>query len=174
MRDANPLEGWLAAAPAVFVLAVVLLGWVIRSLVRTLRASVVASLPVLVEQPLRLPDAGTYDLYIEGIRFSTDFARLEFALFDPTHVPVKLRPTVFRTLVSGLKRVRLKLRSFDAAAAGTYTLRLSGIKPDQDPANRILLARPVAGTMVLHIVAIVALSVLAMGAAGIALFVMPG
>lgn len=155
---------WLALS----VLAALLLGWTVRSLVRVLRYSVVAALPICPEQPLQLPGAGSYDLYVEGLRFTTDFARIEFALLDPRRVPVRLRPAIFRTLVSGARRIRLRLRSFEATAAGRYTLQLSGIQPDQDPENRIVVARSITQQMVLHILAIVVLGSLAMGALGIA------
>lgn len=158
-------EKWLALC----LLAVLVLGATIRSLVRTLRASVVASLPLHVEQKFELPRAGPCDLFVEGTRFSADFRGISFEIHDAGGAPVPVRPALFRVLVSGLKRVRLKLAGFEAPAAGNYVLRLTGIRPDQDPANRIVVATPVAAKVVVHVLAMIALSVLAIGSLVIAL-----
>jgi hypothetical protein len=158
-------EQWLALC----LLAVLVLGVAIRSLMRALRASVVASLPLQVEQTIELPATGTYDLYVEGTRFSADFRHLAFELHGAGGAPVPVRPALFRFLVAGLKRVRLKLAGFAAPAPGSYLLRLTGIRPDQDPANRIVVATPVAAKVAAHVLAIVALSALSVGSLVIAL-----
>lgn len=154
---------------ALSVLAVLVLGVTIRSLVRTLRSAVVASLPHLLEQKFDLPRAGRYDLFVEGTRFSTDFRSIAFEIHDAGGAPVPLRPAFFRVLVSGLKRVRLKIAGFEAPAAGSYVLRLTGVRPGQDPEDRIVVATPVAAKVVAHALAMIALSVLAIGSLVIAL-----
>ena len=128
-----------------------------------MRDSVVASIPLRAEQRFALPHAGTYDLYVEGVRFRRDFGGVDFALADPAGAVVNLRPVLFRTTVSAVSRVRLLLRRFTAPGAGTFTLRITGIKPDQDPENRIVFATPVTARMVLHILAIIALGMLLLG-----------
>lgn len=154
-------ESWLVAAVAAFLIAALLLARTIRSLIRTMRGSLVASVPLLAEQQFPLPQAGTYDLYVEGMRFSRDFGALDFALSDSAGAPVPLQRILFRTTVSSVSRVRLLLRRFTAPGAGTFTLRTTGIRPDQNPENRIVFAMPVTARMVLHILAIIALAMLA-------------
>jgi hypothetical protein len=68
--------------------------------------------------------------------------------------------------------VRLHLRSFKVVEAGDFTLRITGIKPRQDPENRIVFATPVTARMVLHILALIALGVLTMASLGGLIFVL--
>lgn len=137
-----------------------------------MRGSVMASIPVLAEQRFSLPEAGTHDLYVEGKRFSGDFSALDFAIADFSGAPVPLQRILFRTTVSGVSRVRLLLRRFAVSSAGTFTLCINGIRQDQDPDNRIVLATPVTGRMALHILAIIALAMLAMASLGVAVFLL--
>lgn len=168
----NFSDSWLVAAVAAFLIAALLLARTIRSLIRTMRGSVVASVPVLAEQTFPLSQPGTYDLYVEGRRFSRDFGALDFALSDSAGAPVSLQRILFRTTVSGVSRVRLLLRRFTVSGAGTFTLRITGIRPDQDPENRIVFATPVTARMVLHILAIISLAMLAMASLGGAVFLL--
>ena len=165
-------DSWLVAAAAAFLIAALFLARTIRSLIRILRGSVVASLPVHTEQTIPLPRAGIFDLYVEGKRFSRDFGALDFGLSDASGAPVPLQRILFRTTVSGASRVRLLLRRFTVLSAGTFTLRINGIKQDQDPENRIVFATPVTARLVLHILAIVALAMPAMASLGGAVFLL--
>lgn len=101
----------------------------VRSLIRTMRASVVASAPLRERQILPLPGAGSYDLYMEGKRLSRDFGGLDFALSDRSGATIPVRRLLLRTQVSSLSRVRLALRSFDVDAEGDVVLTTSGIRP---------------------------------------------
>ena len=154
---------WLALSVPLFALSLWLLGRTIRGLVRMTRGSVVASVPFRDEQPLKLDEAGDYGLYVEGRRFSTDFARTEFELADSAGASIPLRQVVFRTNVSGMSRVRLQVRQFSVPAAGRYTLRIRGSKETADPDNRVVIARPVRGAMVGYILALVGLGVTIIG-----------
>ena len=166
---------WLALTVPAFLIAAILLGLTIRSLIHTVRGSVVASVPLRAEQRFALPRAGDYDLYGEGRFLSRDFGALEFSLTDAAGAPVTLHRVFFRTTVSSFTRVRLQLRHFHAAAgAGSFTLRITGIKENQDPENRIVLATPVTARMVLHILAIIALAMLAMASLGGSIFILLG
>jgi hypothetical protein len=157
---------WLALTVPVFAIAVVLLVLTIRSLIDVMRGSVVASVPLRTEIRIALPHAGDYDLYVEGAFMSRDFGALEFSLADSSGAPVALHPVLFRTRVSSFSRVRLQLRHFQAAGAGTFTLRVTGIRENQDPENRIVIASPVTARMVLHILAIIGLAILSIAALG--------
>ncbi len=154
---------WLAVTVPLFVLAVCLLIVTVRSLVRTLRRAVVAKVPVSAEQTLVLEKPGVYDLYVEGRQFSTDFRGLEFTLTHSSGSAVPSRPVWFRTHVSSFSRVRLQLRRFNVEAGGQFTLRVGGIKPDQNPENRLIFSRPVRGAVVGHVLALVVLGQIAVG-----------
>ncbi|HEV8096129.1 MAG TPA: hypothetical protein VGP71_10390, partial [Burkholderiales bacterium] len=141
---------WLALTVPVLAVAVVLLVLTIRSLIDVMRSSIVASVPLRAEMRIALPRAGDYDLYVEGAFMSRDFGALEFFLTDASGAPVALHAVLFRTRVSSFSRVRLQLRHFQVAGAGTFTLRLTGIRENQDAENRIVIASPVTAKMVLH------------------------
>lgn len=151
---------WLALTIPAFLIAAVLLGLTIRSLIHTMRGSVVASVALRAEQRFTLPRAGDCDLYVEGKFLSRDFGALEFSLTDAAGAPVTLHPVLFRTTVSSFTRVRLQLRHFEAPEEGSYTLRITGMRENQDPENRIVFAVPVTARMVFHILAIIVLAAL--------------
>ena len=157
---------WLALTVPVFVVAVVLLVLAIRSLIDLMRGSIVASVPLRAEMPIAVPRAGDYDLYVEGAFMSRDFGGLEFSLTDSSRAPVPLHPVLFRTKVSSFSRVRLQVRHFQTAGAGTFTLQATGIQENQAPENRIVIASPVTAQMVLHILAIIALAMLSIASLG--------
>jgi len=162
----SPSPWWIAVSAPVCVLAIGLLIRVIRSLIRTTRASVVSSFPLRERQIVALPSAGDYDLYVEGRHFSRDFGGLDFALTDAAGASLPLRGSLFRTEVSSLSRVRLKLRSFRAPAAGDFTLSVTGIPAAQDPANRLVVARPFVAALIGHVLGLIAVSVLVIGSLG--------
>jgi hypothetical protein len=157
---------WLALTVPLFAIAVVLLVLTIRSLIDLVRGSVVTSVPLRAEMRIALPRATDYDLYVEGTLLSRDFGALEFFLTDSSGAPVAHHPVLFRTRVSSFSRVRLQLRHFRAASAGTFTLRVTGIRENQDAENRIVIASPVTARMVLHILAIIGLAMLSLAALG--------
>jgi hypothetical protein len=106
---------------------------------------------------------GDYDLYVEGKPLSRDFGGLDFALSDPSGATLPMRRLLLRTQSSSLSRVRLALRSFRVEAAGDVTLSATGIAPGQDPENRIVIARPFRAALVAHVLALVGLSIAAIG-----------
>ena len=59
--------------------------------------------------------------------------------------------------------MRLALRSFRVDAAGDVTLSTTGIRPEQDPENRIVIARPFGAALVAHVLALPGLSIVAIG-----------
>jgi hypothetical protein len=48
-------------------------------------------------------------------------------------------------------------------AAGDLTLSAAGIDPGQDPENRIVIARPLRAALAAHVLALVGLSIAAIG-----------
>jgi len=154
---------WVAATAPVFVVSTYLLGRTIGSLTRTVRGSVVLSVPVGEEQPVHFASPGPYNLNVEGKRFTTDFAGYRFSMTDQRGQDLRLDPVLMRTAVSSFSRVRLELNRFDITAPGAYTLRIHGIRPGQDLDNRIVFTRPIGGSLVGHILALVLLGILTIG-----------
>ena len=159
----SPAPWWIAVTVPVCLVSVWLLIRTVRSLIRTTRASVAASVPLREQQILALPGAGHYLLYVEGKRLSRDFGGLDFALSDRSGATLPLRRTLLRTQLSSLSRVRLALRNFRVDAAGDVTLSTTGIRPEQDPENRIVIARPFGAALVAHVLALIGLSIVAIG-----------
>jgi len=154
---------WLAVSVPVFVLSVCLMVVTIRSLIRTMRAAVVATVPLLDEQSLTLGNAGKYEIYGEGKFLSRDFGRLDFTMTDSSGTSVPLRSVWFRTHSSSFSRVRLLLKRFKVATPGQFTLRLRGIRPESSPVSRLVISRAVRAVMIAHTLAIVALGLLIIG-----------
>jgi len=154
---------WLAVTVPVFALSVFLLTVTIRSLIRTMRGAVVATVPLRDEQTLTLGSAGKYELYGEGKLLSRDFGRLDFTLTDSSGTTVPLRSVWLRTHSSSFSRVRLLLRRFTVATPGQFTLRVQGMRSKQNPESRLVFSRAVRAAGLGHTLAIVALALLIIG-----------
>ena len=157
---------WLVLTLPVFVLAVWLLVRVVLSLIRTMRASVVTAVRMTESAVLTIPEVGDFSLYAEGTRFSRDFGSLDFSLRDSRGTAVPTRPVSLRTTVSSFDRVRLELRTFRLSHPGDVELHVTGIRPDSDRGNRIIIGRPIGGALMLHILALVGLGLLMVASLG--------
>lgn len=160
----QPTPWWLLATVPAFLISTWLLVRTIRSLIRTTQRSVVASVPLQGRQTLALPEAGAYDLFVEGKRMSRDFAGLDFALEDGAGASIPLNRFVVRTTVSGISRVRVKVRGFRLHEAGPVTLSIQGIREGSDAENRLVFGRPFLGALVVHVLALVVLGASTIGA----------
>ena len=167
---------WIALTIPVGLVSIVLLARSIRALVRLVRGSVVAWLPVEPVQAFRLDAPGPYQLGVEGTRFSRAFADLDFDLRSPRGDTLSLPPVLVRTSVNSMTRSRLTLRSFDAPEPGSYHLTIRGIRSDHDPNDRIVITHPIGGSMVGLILAIIATAFLTIGSlvGTVLLLVLPG
>jgi hypothetical protein len=145
--------GFLAGAG---LLGAALVAWSITRLLRVLRESILARLPVVAEQDVRFAAQGPVVLCIEQPHFSMPFTGVGFAMRDDYGHEVPSTPIVFRSKVSGFSRVRLAVRTFDVPRAGRYRLIASGIAAGRDMSDAALVfARPFVGAMVLCILGIV-------------------
>ena len=158
-----PSPAWIALTIPVFLGSAWLLAKSISGLVRLVRGSVVLSQPVRPLMELRLTQLGPYQVGVEGKRFSRDFAGLAFELRSPRGGSLPLPRILVRTSVNGISRSRVTLRSFEADEPGVYSLAVRGIGPDHNPDNRIVITRPMAGSMVGLILAIIVTAALAIG-----------
>lgn len=157
---------WLALTLPVFIFAVWLLVRVVLSLIQTMRASVVTAVPMTESMVLTIPESGDFSLYAEGTRFSRDFGSLDFSMHDSEGTSVPLLPVLLRTTVSSFNRVRLELRRFHLSLPGEVELHVTGVRPGSDPGNRIVIARPVGGTLLLHVLALIGLGLLTVASLG--------
>lgn len=167
---------WVFVTAPGFVVSAVLLAWSIRGLLRTLSGATVASAPLAEVTRFELPAGGDYEIYLEGRIGTTDFRGVDMTLADGSGRAVRTDPIVFRTHVNSLSRARLSLRSFTAPAPGAYQLTFQGLRAGASPDNRVVISRPVRGSMVLHILAIVVCGILTIGTliGSILLVVLPG
>jgi hypothetical protein len=141
---------------AVAVLGAIVLAFSIGRLLAVVRNGLLARLPTLPEQDVRIASPGTVILCIEAPHFGTHFAGVDFAMRDDAGRELPSAPIVFRTKVSGFSRVRLSVRSFEVARAGRYRLLARGIAPGRDMSDTALvLARPLTAAMVGWILGIV-------------------
>lgn len=148
----------------VAILGGALLVYAIVRLVAVVRASVIARVPAVPEQDVEFREAGQVVLCIESTRFDTAFGGVQFALSDAAGRAVPSAPILFRTMVSGISRVRLSVRTFEIPRRGRYRLVATGIAPGRDMSRAALVfTRPVAVVMVLWILGIVLGGVCLMG-----------
>ena len=158
-------RSWLLLTVPVALTGLVLLSLTVSSLVRTVRRSIVASLPVRADQRVRFEEPGAYSLSFESSSPARMIAGLQFKLTnaeDGSELP--LSRTVFRTRVSSFTRTRLELYSFVLRAPGTYRLHLTGTRPSMNSDDAIVFSRRIQGMVVAHVLALVAVGALVIGA----------
>jgi hypothetical protein len=158
-------RSWLFLTIPVAIVAIALLALAARSLIRTVRAAVVATVPVRAEQQLVIGSDGDFALDLEAPLLGRVPTTMRFYLsHSASQSPVTLYPIAFRTEVSSMSRARLELYSFRLPAPGTYTLRIDGIDPSVDYSRHaVLITRRYVGALVLHVLALVALGVVLIG-----------
>ena len=152
---------WLLAVLCVLSLAA--LAMLVRAVLRLLRNSRLGDLPLHERQEIAFSAAGRVVLCMEGPRFTPRFRRLKFELSLPGGTPIASRGALFRTVTSGIRWVRVTLRSFELPYAGRYELRIAGLSPADAgaPAHRIVFMRPHLARSLLLVVGITRASALA-------------
>ncbi|MEP6763175.1 MAG: hypothetical protein ABJB66_02635 [Gemmatimonadaceae bacterium] len=158
-------RSWLALTIPVAIVAVGLLVWTALSLLRTVRRSVVATVPISTEQPMSFIETGTFALNIEGSSLNSVSSDMRFELYrKESSVPIPLRRVLFRTEVSSFRRSRLELYSFSITEAGAYVLRIEGMhRAMSDNELAVVITRPFTGSMIVHILALVVLGICFIG-----------
>jgi hypothetical protein len=158
-------RSWLFLTIPVALAALALLSRTALSLLRTVRGSVIASVPIRAEQQFTINSSGAFALNIESPVLTTRPATLRFALSSAaSNSPIALLPIAFRTDVSSMSRSRIELYSFTIPSPGAYALRVDGIDPSTDYSRHaILITRQYLGALVLHVLALVALGIALIG-----------
>ena len=153
---------WLGVTVPVLMIAWWLLFRAIVGLVRAVRQSTVLKIPLTPSQSIRFREAGPLDLYLEGTR-GANLSGLDYHLTDEAGRLVPLDSLVLRTTVSGVSRVRIKVRSLTIPSAGTFTLEIDGLRPGMDPENRLVFGRPIGGMIAAHVAGFIILGILIVG-----------
>ena len=149
----------------VAIAALALLSWTALSLLRTVRGSVVTSIPTRAEQQVHFDATGNLALNLEGPLGALLPRKLHLTLSSTdgaTRIP--LASIAFRTEVTSMSRSRIELYTFTIPAPGDYVLRIDGLDASVDySACAIIIARQYGVSLVLHVLALVALGVALIG-----------
>jgi hypothetical protein len=158
-------RSWLVLTIPVALASLGLLGWTALSLLRTVRASVVASLPVLPEQTVTINSSGDLSLNIESALLARRPTNLRFALASADgRSRIALTPVALQTHVSSMSRSRIELCAFTRPAPGAYVLRIDGIEPSANYADdAIVITRRYLPALVLHVLALIFLGAALIG-----------
>ena len=157
-------RSWLAISLPLAVAALALLAFTVRSLLGTVRGSVVQRVPLRAEQPIDFAEGGEYALNLESDSRTARTA-LGFTLADAARgAEVPLHRAIVRTRVSSLSRVRLELYRLTIPAPGAYVLRIAGASAEAaERGDAILFTRPRRAAIVVHVLALVACGAVLIG-----------
>ncbi len=146
---------WIA--PPAMIISVALLALCIRNEVRVVKGSKLLSAPLVEQQNVELPEAGTTSLCIEGPQFSRRFAGLSYSLRADDGAPVEGRRVLFRTRTSGISWARLELLTYEIPRPGRYLLRVEGLGPPQpsDAAHHLVFTRPHTAPTIAYILGMI-------------------
>jgi hypothetical protein len=138
--DRNVL--WIA--PPLICISALLLGLCIRSEVRLVKEAKISSVPLVEQQNVEFLEAGRVVLCVEGPRFSTRFAGLDYELTTDAGAPVEVRTAWFHATTTGVKWARVEVRVYEIPHSGRYLLRVQRLGPAQarDAEHRLVFMRP--------------------------------
>jgi hypothetical protein len=149
----------VAVAGVAGVLFAVGAGWIATQLIRSNRAAVIATLPLLREQTVAIETAGELVVSIEVPRLTTEYRQWEIEVVEAhTRRSHGMRYGGPRATgaVKGLSTIKIPLGRLSLAQPGNLTLRVKGLAADANySAYHIVLARPHLARMALQIVGLV-------------------
>jgi hypothetical protein len=146
----------LWVAPPLMCISVLLLGLSIRNVVRLVKAAKVLSVPLVEQQNIEFPEAGRMVLCVEGPRFSTRFAGVDYELRTDSGAPVEVRTAWFHATTTGVKWARVEVRVYEIPRPGRYVLRVErlGAAQERDAAHRLVFMRPHLAQSVAYVIGI--------------------
>ncbi|MDQ2931005.1 MAG: hypothetical protein M3Y05_09360 [Gemmatimonadota bacterium] len=164
---------WLFISLPAAVVAVWLLVKTILSLIRSTRASVVATVSIRAEQQIIFDSAGAYVLNFEAPLHAQRGASitkslpldLSFTLsrVEPPYA-VRLFFSRSQIYVNSMTRSRMQLLTFELPSGGAYVLRIVRIDPSVDYGQyAISISHPIGFTIVSRVVAILVLAFASLG-----------
>jgi hypothetical protein len=169
-------RSWLLLTIPVALAALALLAWTVSSLLRTVRGSVIATMPIRAEQRVDINSSGDFALNIESPLLTRRPTNLAFALSRvDSDARIALYPILLQTDVTSMTRSRMELYSFTLPSAGTYKVHIDGIDPASDYSrDAILITRQFRGALVLHVLALIACGVALIGSIVVSGLVLSG
>jgi hypothetical protein len=134
-------------------------GWMALRLIRGNRAAVIASLPLVPEQTVRVEAQGELVVSIEVPRLATDFRQWEFEVVETSAQRVhrmKWGGPRATGKVSGISTVKIPLGRVTLAQADHLAVRVEGLAADGDySAYHVVLARPHLARIALQVLGLV-------------------
>jgi hypothetical protein len=85
------------------------------------------SVPLLEHQVIEFPEAREVVLWGEGPRFTSRFAKLDFALKSEDGTPVEGHTIWIHSSSSGLSKAKIDLKRFQIPRPGRYRLEIQGL-----------------------------------------------
>jgi hypothetical protein len=151
-------RSWLFLTTPAAIVALGLLSWTVVSLLRTVRGSVVATVPIRAEQRFTINGTGEFAFNLDGPIGSLRPLSLRYELSSAdgaTRIPLSV--ITWNTDVASMSRSRMELYRFTLPSAGEYLLRIDGISSSVDyNAVTIVISRQYRGSLVLHVLALIA------------------
>lgn len=138
-------------------LAVVLLIFFIKSVIRLKEESTIMSVPAMERQYVEFAEAGNVILCIEGPFLTTRFGGVKYELIASDGSPVKGHVTLFHSRSSSFTKVRMEMKSFELPYPGRYSLDLKNFGPPRpnDNEHRIVFTRPNLARTIMYVLGIV-------------------
>jgi len=139
----------LAAAAALWIL--------ITGVISLTKRALLFKVPLVAKQEIGFEESGRIALSMEGPRFTTRFAGVNFQLRELDGQSVPSRPSLMRTRTMGTSTITMELMTFDIPRPGRYVLLISGLDEPSvwEPAHAVVFMRPHMGQTVAYIVGIV-------------------
>lgn len=156
--------GMYIAIPG-FLLGFGLLIYFITNVVKLVDNARIFSGPLIERQLIEFSEARKVILCGEGPRFTRRFAKLEFLLNMEDGSPINGRTIWIHSLISGISKVRIDLKSFQIPKPGRYWLEIQGLGElsDSDAEHRIVFMKPYLFQMLGYIFGIIFSALLLVG-----------
>ena len=159
-------RSWLLLTIPVAFAALALLSWTIASLLRTVRSSVIATMPLVAEQRVEINSSGDFAINIESPLLTRRPINLRFTLSGVDSSDAHRHVSDSR---ANRRDVDVRARAWSStpsrsSSAGAYHLRIDGLDPGTDYSrDAILITRQFRGALVLHVLALIACGVALIG-----------
>ena len=146
---------WLAVSGFAFGLFCVGAGWMALRLIRSNRAAVVATMPLLPEQTVAVESPGELVVSIEVPRMSTEYRQWEFEIVEDnskqTHT-MKWGGPRSTGAITGISTIKVPIGRLTVARPDRLTIRVKGLASDVNYSTyHLVLARPHLARMALQI-----------------------
>lgn len=150
---------WLTVAGLAFGLFCISAGWIALRLIRSNRAAVISTLPLLPEQTVAVEASGELVVSIEVPRLSTDYREWELEIVEngtrQTHAMKYGGPRATGT-IKGFSTIKVPIGRLTLARPDQLTVRVKGLASGGNySAYQLVLARPHLARMALQIVGLV-------------------